>query len=240
MPAPAAAETVLTAEAASTKQPELHWCVGAVPVVPLSALKLALVLYAAALLARRPQRVHDLRELVNPLVVVVAAAVLLIGTQPDLGTALVIAFTVTAILIAAGVSLRTMAVIAGAAFAVVVLYALVRPYARTRLTSFLDPWAHAAGSGFQAVQGQIAIGSGGLLGVGPGESVQKIFYLPEAPTDFILAVIAEELGVVGVSALLFLYGLIGYAGLGLEAATAALTPLATAVHARDERGRQRA
>src|SRR5208282_5483808 len=67
--------------------------------------------------------------------------------------------------------------------------------------------------GFQAVQGQIAIGSGGLFGVGPGQSVQKLFYLPEAPTDFILAVIAEELGVVGVAALLFLYGLIGYAGL---------------------------
>ena len=93
------------------------------------------------------------------------------------------------------------------------LYALVRPYARARLTSFLDPWAHASSSGFQAVQGQIAIGSGGLFGVGPGQSVQKIFYLPEAPTDFILAVIAEELGVVGVFALLFLYGLIAYAGL---------------------------
>ena len=95
----------------------------------------------------------------------------------------------------------------------IVLYALVRPYARARLTSFLDPWAHASGSGFQAVQGQIAIGSGGLFGVGPGQSVQKIFYLPEAPTDFILAVIAEELGMVGVWALLFLYGLIAYAGL---------------------------
>ena len=77
----------------------------------------------------------------------------------------------------------------------VLLYALARPYARARLTSFIDPWAHASGSGFQAVQGQIAIGSGGLFGVGPGQSVQKIFYLPEAPTDFILAVIAEELGV---------------------------------------------
>ena len=95
----------------------------------------------------------------------------------------------------------------------VVLYALARPYARARLTSFINPWAHASGSGFQAVQGQIAIGSGGLFGVGPGQSVQKIFYLPEAPTDFILAVIAEELGVVGVCALLFLYGLIAHAGL---------------------------
>jgi cell division protein FtsW len=103
--------------------------------------------------------------------------------------------------------------LAGSVLGVVLLYALVRPYARARLTSFLNPWAHASSSGFQAVQGQIAIGSGGLFGVGPGESVQKIFYLPEAPTDFILAVIAEELGVVGVFALLFLYGLIAYAGL---------------------------
>ena len=98
-------------------------------------------------------------------------------------------------------------------FALVLLYALVRPYARARLTSFLDPWAHASSSGFQAVQGQIAIGSGGLLGVGPGQSVQKMFYLPEAPTDFILAVIGEELGAVGVFALMFLYGLIAWAGL---------------------------
>jgi len=95
----------------------------------------------------------------------------------------------------------------------VFLYALARPYERARLTSFINPWAHASGSGFQAVQGQIAIGSGGLFGAGPGQSVQKIFYLPEAPTDFILAVIGEELGVVGVFGLLSLYGLIAYAGL---------------------------
>jgi cell division protein FtsW len=81
------------------------------------------------------------------------------------------------------------------------------------LTSFIDPWSHAAGSGFQAVQGQIALGSGGLFGVGPGQSVQKIFYLPAAQTDFILAVIGEEFGAVGVCGLLGLYGLIAYAGL---------------------------
>jgi cell division protein FtsW len=180
---------------------------------PSELMKLALVLYGATLLAKRPQRVHDMRELVNPLLVVVGGACLLVVTQPDLGTAMVIAFTTTALLIAAGIPMRNLAIVGGAAFAAVILYALVKPYARARLTSFLDPWAHASGSGFQAVQGQIAIGSGGLFGVGPGESVQKIFYLPEAPTDFILAVIAEELGVIGVFALLFLYGLIAYAGL---------------------------
>jgi cell division protein FtsW len=180
---------------------------------PSELMKLALVLYAATLLARRPQRVHDLRELAKPLLLVVGGACLLIATEPDLGTAMVIAFTTAALLIAAGIPLRKLALVGGGACAVIFLYALARPYARVRLTSFLDPWAHASGSGFQAVQGQIAIGSGGLFGVGPGQSVQKIFYLPEAPTDFILAVIAEELGVVGVCALLFLYGLIAYAGL---------------------------
>jgi cell division protein FtsW len=180
---------------------------------PSELLKLALVLYAAALLARRPQRVHDLRELANPLLLIVGGACLLVATQPDLGTAMVIAFTTAVLLIAAGIPLGKLAILGASVLGVVFLYALARPYARARLTSFLDPWAHASSSGFQAVQGQIAIGSGGLFGVGPGQSVQKIFYLPEAPTDFILAVIAEELGVVGVCALLFLYGLIAYAGL---------------------------
>jgi cell division protein FtsW len=180
---------------------------------PSELMKLALVLYSAELVARRPQRVHDLRALARPLLTVVGGACLLVFTQPDLGTALVIAATVAAMLVAAGMPMRKLAMVAGGVLALVLLYALVRPYARARLTSFLNPWAHASSSGFQAVQGQIAIGSGGLFGVGPGQSVQKIFYLPEAPTDFILAVIAEELGVAGVAALLFLYGMIAYAGL---------------------------
>jgi cell division protein FtsW len=96
-----------------------------------------------------------------------------------------------------------------------VLIALAQPYERARLTSFLHPWAAAsrAGAGYQAVQGQIALGSGGFFGVGLGHSVQKIFYLPEAQTDFILAVIGEELGVLGIFGVVFLYGMIAYAGL---------------------------
>jgi cell division protein FtsW len=93
------------------------------------------------------------------------------------------------------------------------LYALSADYRRARLTTFLDPWDHAGDAGFQAVQGQIALGSGGLFGRGIGQSVQKIFYLPEAHTDFILAIIGEELGVAGLFAVLFLYGLVAYAGL---------------------------
>jgi cell division protein FtsW len=180
---------------------------------PSELLKLALVLYSATLLARKPQRVHDLRALARPLLLVVGCACLLVVTQPDLGTALVIAFTTCALLLVAGIPLRNLAIVVGCALTVVAVYALARPYARARLTSFIDPWAHPTEGGFQAVQGQIAIGSGGLFGVGPGQSVQKIFYLPNAQTDFILAVIGEELGVVGMYALFFLYGLIGYAGL---------------------------
>jgi cell division protein FtsW len=180
---------------------------------PSELMKLALLLYAATLLAHRPERVHDLRALCRPLLVVIGGACLLIATQPDLGTAMVIVFMTIALLVAAGIPMRRLALLVGVLLFGVMLYALARPYARARLTSFINPWAHASGSGFQAVQGQIAIGSGGLFGAGPGQSVQKIFYLPEAPTDFILAVIAEELGAVGVLALLFLYGMIGYAGL---------------------------
>jgi cell division protein FtsW len=180
---------------------------------PSELMKLALVLYSATLLAKRPQRVNDLKDLAKPLLIVVGSACALVFSQPDLGTAMVIAFTIGAMLIAAGLPMAKLGRMAGTIFVLVFLYALVKPYARARLTSFLDPWAHASSSGFQAVQGQIAIGSGGLFGVGPGQSVQKIFYLPEAPTDFILAVIAEELGVVGVFALLSLYGLIAFAGL---------------------------
>jgi cell division protein FtsW len=180
---------------------------------PSELLKLALVLYSATLIARRPRCVHDLRELARPLLLVVGAACLLVFTEPDLGTAMVIAFTIGAMLVAAGIPLDKLGMIAGTVIGLVLVYAIAEPYARARLTSFVDPWAHASSSGFQAVQGQIAIGSGGLLGVGPGQSVQKIFYLPEAPTDFILAVIGEELGVMGVFALLFLYGLIAYAGM---------------------------
>jgi cell division protein FtsW len=195
---------------------------GSLQFEPSELMKLALVLYAATLLAKRPRSVHDLRELARPLLAVVGGGCLLVFTQPDLGTTMVIAFTIAAMLIAAGMPLRKLAMIGAALLGLVFMYALVKPYARARLTSFVDPWAHASSSGFQAVQGQIAIGSGGLFGVGPGQSVQKIFYLPEAPTDFILAVIGEELGAVGVFGVLFLYGLIAYAGLRTAKAAGSL------------------
>jgi cell division protein FtsW len=180
---------------------------------PSEVMKLALVLHAASMLAGRRGIAGSLRGVAGPILGVGGAAVLLVASQPDLGTALVISFTLGAMLVAAGLPMRQLGLLVGVGAFLVMVFALVEPYRRARLTAFMDPWQHAADAGFQSVQGQIAIGSGGFLGLGVGESVQKIFYLPEAHTDFILAVIGEELGVAGICGLLGLYGMIGYAGL---------------------------
>jgi cell division protein FtsW len=187
---------------------------GAGPVVfqPSEVMKLALVLYAAKLLAERPQVLRRPKTLA-PLGMVAGSAVLLIASQPDLGTALVICFTMAAMLVAAGMPVRWLASATGVGGFLVLLYAMSASYRRDRLMTFLDPWAHAGNEGFQSVQGQIAIGSGGLFGRGLGQSQQKNLFLPEAHTDFILAIIGEELGVVGICGVLFLYGLVAYAGL---------------------------
>jgi cell division protein FtsW len=187
---------------------------GAGPLVfqPSEIMKLALVLYAAKLLAERPKILRRPQNL-GPLGLVAGSAVLLIASQPDLGTALVICFTLAAMLVAAGMPIRWLAVATGSGSVLVLLYAMSAAYRRDRLMTFLDPWAHAGDEGFQAVQGQIAIGSGGLFGRGLGNSQQKNLFLPEAHTDFILAIVGEELGVVGICGILFLYGLVAYAGL---------------------------
>jgi cell division protein FtsW len=175
-------------------------------------MKLALVLYAAKLLAERPGVLRRPQNL-GPLAIAAGGAVVLIASQPDLGTALVISFTMAAMLVAAGMPIRWLISATGGGAVLVLMYAMTAPYRRDRLMTFLDPWAHAGNEGFQSVQGQIAIGSGGLFGRGLGESLQKNLFLPEAHTDFILAIVGEELGVVGICGILFLYGLVAYAGL---------------------------
>jgi len=186
---------------------------GSLKFQPSELLKLAVVLYAVHVIAARPACVRTLRGLISPLLLVAGAGCVLVALEPDLGTALVMALTVAALLIVAGVPLRHVALLGALGFVAVTVFALLEPYRRARLTAFVNPWADAAGTGFQSVQGQIALGSGGLFGLGLGQSVQKVSYLPEAHTDFILAVIGEELGVAGVCVVLFLYGLIAYAGL---------------------------
>ncbi len=192
---------------------------GPIQFQPSELLKLAIVVYVAYYLAKNPKRVGSPRRqarlipLITPIAIAAGPGCLLILVEPDMGTTLVIVFTIAALLVAAGMPMRQLAVLAAVALGLVVVFVLAQPYQRARLTSFLHPWSSKSTAGFQAVQGQIALGSGGLFGVGLGRSVQKIFYLPEAQTDFILAVIGEELGVMGVGLVVFLYGMIAYAGL---------------------------
>jgi cell division protein FtsW len=180
---------------------------------PSELLKVAVVLYAAHLLAARPESVRTVGTMAKPLLLVVGAACALVMKQPDMGTTMVICFAICSLLIAAGTPIRNLALIGGVLLFLATILAIAEPYRRERLFSFIDPFADAGDSGFQAVQALTAIGHGGFFGVGLGESVQKIFYLPEAHTDMILAVIGEELGLFGILGLLSLYGMIGYAGL---------------------------
>jgi cell division protein FtsW len=116
------------------------------------------------------------------------------------------------VLLVSGTPIRLMGLSAGALVAIVLAASWLEPYRRARLLTFLNPWDDAQGAGFQSVQALLALGSGGLFGVGLGESVQKVYYLPEAQTDMIFAVIGEELGLVGAAAIVIAFALFGYAG----------------------------
>ncbi len=184
---------------------------GPIQVQPSEIAKLALILYGAHLIAARPRLVRDIRSML-PYLLVVTAACGLIVIEPDLGSALVAGFAVTALLIAGGVRMRHLMLIAALLAIIAIVAIALEPYRQDRLTGFLNPSADAAGSGFQGTQASIALGSGGVFGVGLGESVQKAFYLPEAHTDMIAAVIGEELGLLGIIVLVGLFALFGYAG----------------------------
>jgi cell division protein FtsW len=185
---------------------------GFLQIQPSELAKVALILYAADLLARKPKRVKSIEGLM-PFLLVTGVAVLLIVAEPDLGTSMVVAFAVAATLLAAGARVRDLALIGAGLVFFALLMTVIEPYRMARLTGFLNPGADAGGAGFQAAQAKIALGSGGLFGVGIGNGVQKAFYLPEAHTDMISAVIGEELGLIGILGVVGLFSLFGYAGL---------------------------
>lgn len=184
---------------------------GPIQVQPAEFVKLGLVLYGAHLLADRPDRLRSVREM-GPYLGMTGIAMLLVLAQPDMGSAMVAAFAVFVTLFSAGAKMRDLGLLAGAAGLFAFVFALAAPYRRDRLLTFLNPDGDVTGAGFQVVQAKIAIGSGGVDGVGIGNGVQKAFYLPEAHTDMISAVIGEEFGFLGMFALILVYGLLGYAG----------------------------
>ncbi|MFP4131139.1 MAG: putative lipid II flippase FtsW [Thiohalospira sp.] len=175
--------------------------------------KIALLVYLADYIARRGEEVRSSASgFFKPMLLLAVAGVLLLA-QPDFGAAVVMAATVLGVLFLAGARLWLFAAASGTAVGIVALLVLSAPYRLERVTAFLNPWADPYNSGFQLTQALIAFGRGEWLGVGLGGSVQKLFYLPEAHTDFVFAVIGEELGLVGALTILGLYTLLILRGL---------------------------
>ncbi len=186
---------------------------------PSEVAKFALVIWIAALVAARPGALRTTKGLM-PIVIGSALVLGLVLLEPDLGTAVVLAVAAFAALLVAGVRGHHLAVLGGAGLALAAASVAFVGYRRDRLTAFIDPWSDPEGAGFQVVQAQVALGSGGLTGVGLGDGLQKAFYLPEAHTDMILATVGEELGLVGVVGLLAAYAIFAAAGyrIALDAA----------------------
>jgi cell division protein FtsW len=186
--------------------------VGPATFQPSELAKLAIAVWAAAYLCKRPAP-RTLRELWRPIGVLLGVFCLLILAEPDLGTTISLVVVLLAVLLISGTPVPTLAAGGGIAVTLGVIAIWFEPYRRARIFSFLDPWKDPQGAGFQTVQALISLGSGGFLGAGLGNSVGKINYLPEAHTDMILAVIGEELGLLGVTAVIAAYAAFAYAGL---------------------------
>ncbi len=180
---------------------------------PSEFAKLAMVIFTAALLERRMARINEVAYSLTPIGIVAGAMIGLILVEPDFGSAMSLVAIVALVVFAAGLGWRYLL---GAALAIVPLAALVlvsASYRRERLLAFLDPWKDPQNTGFQLVQSMIAVGTGGVFGRGLAAGIQKLYYLPEPHNDFIYAVIAEELGLIGATAILVCFALITWRGL---------------------------
>jgi cell division protein FtsW len=187
--------------------------IGAMNLQPSELAKIAAVLYLARSMVRKGPRLTTFSLGVLPHFIVVGCMAALVVVEPDFGSAALLGVTLFAMLFAGGVRWRDLAIpilpIVPAA-----MYAIYSsPYRLRRVMVFLDPWEHPRDAGFQLVQSFLAFGSGGLWGAGLGESKQKMFYLPEAHTDFIFSVIGEELGLIGALAIVGLFALLAIRGL---------------------------
>ena len=187
--------------------------IGGLGIQPSELAKIAAVFFSALILERRMHRIDELSYSLLPLAIVTGALMLLILLQPDFGTSVALLMIVGVMIFAAGLDYRY--VVGSFLIAVPALYVVMMsaPYRRERFEAWLDPWSHALDAGFQAVQAQIAVGSGGIFGLGLMAGVQKLFYLPEPHTDFIYAVVSEELGLIGATGTLICFGVIAWRGL---------------------------
>jgi cell division protein FtsW len=174
---------------------------------PSEFAKLALVVFLAAKLAQIGEGVRAFSKGVFPLLLVAAMLAIPVQFEPDMGTASLLIFTAFAMIFTAGARIEHLVVSALVMLPPVAIMIGSSPYKRARVFAFMDPWKDAQNTGFHIVQSLLALGSGGIFGLGLGASRQKYFYLPEAHTDFIFAVLGEELGLIGALAVLALFGL---------------------------------
>jgi cell division protein FtsW len=189
---------------------------GAFRFQPTELAKLAMLIFGADLASRRASEIGDLRRVVRPIVVVLGAFGFLMLREPDLGSALVLALIAGTILVAAGTRPKHLATIGFLSTSTIALLVIGEPYRRARLMTFLHPFADQANTGYQISQSLIAIGSGGWTGVGLGAGRAKWNFLPNAHTDFIFAIIGEELGLIGCLAVMALF--LAFATLGIRTA----------------------
>ena len=186
--------------------------VGAARFQPSELAKLALLLYCADLLTRRAANVGDWRAVLRPVGLMFCFFGGLVMLQPDMGTTITMGILTVTILFVGGIRMRHMGAVFGAAFGAGTFLAIVEPYRRARLMSFVDPFDHYKEGGYQVAQSLIALGSGGWTGVGLGAGRAKWMFLPNAHTDFIFAIIGEELGLVGCALVLILFGALAVLG----------------------------
>ncbi|MFV0523944.1 MAG: putative lipid II flippase FtsW [Acidimicrobiales bacterium] len=215
-----------------TRNESARWLgIGPLVVQPGELAKIVLIVFFADLLARRERRMDRPELTVRPVMLVLTFVSGLLILQPKLGTPIIMAAVAILVLFVAGARMRSMLPWVGAAIAAATVLAILAPYRRARLLAFLNPEADPLGIGLQALQSQIGVASGGLFGVGLGASRAKWGFLPFAHTDFIFAIVAEETGIIGASALIGGFLLIGWFGLraALDAPDRFGTLLATGI-----------
>jgi cell division protein FtsW len=191
--------------------------VGGLGIQPSELAKVACVFFTALMLERRMHRIDDLSYSLLPISLIIGLVIALILLQPDFGTSISLALVVAVMVFAAGLHYRYFVGLVLIALPAIYLVLVAAPYRRRRLLAFWDPWADPLGDGFQIIQSLVAVGTGGVFGRGLMAGVQKLFYLPEPHTDFIYAVISEELGLIGATAILLCFCVIAWRGLRIAA-----------------------
>jgi len=186
--------------------------VGGLGIQPSELAKIAAVLFTALMLERRMHRIDDLKYSLLPIAIVVGGMFALIVFEPDYGTAISLLLIIALMVFAAGLNYRYLVGTVLVSVPLLYIVLISAPYRLRRLKAFLDPWADPLGDGFQVIQSMIAVGTGHVFGKGLMGGVQKLFYLPEPHTDFIYAVISEELGLIGASAVLICFCVIAWRG----------------------------